>query len=159
MPPRRPALTRLTRETGLGAGVQLERSSLPSKPVDAANGSDNSDSPWGWVLNPVRSSSEIRKEHRLRACGISLHPSSGCSNTFSQEQEQDFICADRPRKKQKIEKDGDNMEADVIIVSSDDEPKPNRLTKVACSKKGCKTNLQCLNYLGQDLWEDESTFD
>lgn len=40
---------------------------------------------------------------------------------------------------------------DDVIVISDDEPPP-------CSKKLCKNNPNCLNYLGQDTWEDEGEF-
>lgn len=39
------------------------------------------------------------------------------------------------------------LDNDVIVIS-DDEPPP-------CSKKLCKNNPNCLNYLGQDKWEDE----
>jgi hypothetical protein len=156
MPPRRAATKRLTREKGLGAGVQLERASLPSKPVESTSCSSKPESPWGWVLHPVQSANEIKEEHRLRACGISLDPSYGCPNNYVKKQEEDFVKVNGPRKRQKVENDADSSEADVIIVSSDDEPNPNHLTKCACSKKACKTNPRCLNYLGQILWEDES---
>lgn len=39
---------------------------------------------------------------------------------------------------------------DIIVISDDDAP--------SCSKKDCKTNPNCLNYLGQESWEDEGTF-
>ena len=39
------------------------------------------------------------------------------------------------------------LEDDIIVISDDDEP--------VCSKKLCKCNPYCLNYLGQDMWEDE----
>lgn len=38
------------------------------------------------------------------------------------------------------------LENDVIVVSDDEAP--------PCNKKVCKNNPNCLNYLGQDQWED-----
>jgi ubiquitin carboxyl-terminal hydrolase 48 len=42
----------------------------------------------------------------------------------------------------------ETMPDDDIVVVSDDE-------SVKCTKKGCKVNPNCLNYLGQDMWEDK----
>jgi len=41
-------------------------------------------------------------------------------------------------------------EAEEIAIVSDDD--------IKCSIKGCKGNPNCLNYLGQDKWEDEGIY-
>lgn len=41
------------------------------------------------------------------------------------------------------------LDEEIIIVSDDG---------IKCSKKGCKGNPNCLNYLGQDKWEDEGMY-
>lgn len=153
MPPKRETTKRLAREKGLGVGVQLKRASLPSKPVTGAYGLDNSGDPWGWILNPVECVEDIKEENLLRACGISLDRSSYCPNLYASKQEDE---EGSPRKKQKLLIDVDSPDEDVIIVSSDDESKPTILSKGACTKKGCKGDPQCLNYLGQEMWEDQS---
>ena len=43
---------------------------------------------------------------------------------------------------------GDGDEDDGVVVISDDEGP-------TCDKKTCRSNPNCLNYLGQEQWEDE----
>ena len=42
------------------------------------------------------------------------------------------------------------IEDDVIVISDDDAP--------PCTKKLCRANPNCLNYLGQEKWEEEGPF-
>ena len=157
MAPRRATAKRLVKEKGLAAGVQLERESLPSRPVNSVNGVGDSSDPWGWVLNPVQTVDQIKEEHQLRVCGISLEPLSACPNKYEKKYNEESSVNSGSRKKQKVLDEANSADVDVIIVSSDDENEPTNLTKAPCSKKGCRNDPRCLNYLGQDLWEDEST--
>lgn len=119
---------------GLIAGEVLKRSTLPG----------NSTLPWGWVGTEVVDVSQITREHLLMACGLSArntHPL--CRNNYALEaEERDSPQAPTP----KLPVNGEPND-DVIVISDDEEP--------ICSKKACKNNPNCLNYLGQDLWEDE----
>lgn len=119
---------------GLNAGEVLKRSTLPG----------NSTTTWGWVGTEVLDVSQLTREHLLMACGLSArntHPL--CRNKFALKVERrDSSRAPTP----KTPVDGE-LNDDVIVISDDEGP--------TCSKKACKTNPNCLNYLGQDLWEDE----
>lgn len=55
---------------------------------------------------------------------------------------------DKKRPSPRHERTANGELDDDVIVISDDEPP-------ACSKKLCKGNPNCLNYLGQERWEDE----
>lgn len=83
--------------------------------------------------------SDISSEHCLMACGLSaknVYPF--CANKFATSQ------APKPSANVKEEV---ILDDDIIIIQDDEE--------VKCTKKGCKENPNCLNYLGQDKWEDE----
>lgn len=115
---------------GLAAGEQLKRGKLP--------GSD----PWGWVGTEVTRSSQITLEHRLMSCGLSRRSNNPCcANKYAHKPEK------QSSPTSKRETAGGELGDDVVVVS-DDEPPP-------CSKKLCKTNPNCLNYLGQETWKDE----
>ncbi|KAG2750640.1 cysteine proteinase [Suillus brevipes Sb2] len=115
---------------GLAAGEQLKRGKLP--------GSD----PWGWVGTEVTRSSQITLEHRLMSCGLSRRSNNPCcANKYAHKPEK------QSSPTSKRETAGGELGDDVVVVS-DDEPSP-------CSKKLCKTNPNCLNYLGQETWKDE----
>ncbi|KAG2041623.1 cysteine proteinase [Suillus americanus] len=115
---------------GLAAGEQLKRGKLP--------GSD----PWGWVGTEVTCSSQIISEHRLLSCGLSRRSNNPlCANKYAHKPEKQSS----PAPKRELA--GGELGDDVIVVS-DDEPPP-------CSKKLCKNNPNCLNYLGQETWKDE----
>ncbi|KAG1827163.1 cysteine proteinase [Suillus subaureus] len=115
---------------GLAAGEQLKRGKLP--------GSD----PWGWVGTEVTCSSQITLEHHLMSCGLSRRSNNPlCANKYAHKPEKQSSPA--PKR----ESAGGELGDDVIVVS-DDEPPP-------CSKKLCKNNPNCLNYLGQETWKDE----
>ncbi|KAG6376492.1 hypothetical protein JVT61DRAFT_2485 [Boletus reticuloceps] len=122
---------------GLAAGEQLKRAKLASGESSA----------WGWVDTEVSDASQIALEHRLMTCGLSRrNVNPFCGNRH----------ASKPVKSSPLSADGiqttvanGELESDVIVVS-DDEPPP-------CNKKACKNNPNCLNYLGQQQWEDEAT--
>ncbi|KAG5354040.1 hypothetical protein C0989_009737 [Termitomyces sp. Mn162] len=115
---------------GLAPGERLKRNVLPS------------DSRWGWVGIEVDRVSSITSEHLLISCGLSKrnnHPS--CQNKYFQG----VTAAQLVRKPITASVDGELD--DEVIVISDDEGHP-------CSPRSCKSNPNCLNYLGQESWED-----
>lgn len=132
MPVKRKRRVSLTSK-GLAPGEQLKRSTLP----------DNNSSPWGWVGSEVVNPGDITNEHRLVTCGLSnRNKFPFCHNKYSpntQTESQESA----PRQSAV---DGE-LEDDVIIISDDEGPE--------CTRKACKSNPNCLNYLGQDDWEDE----
>ncbi|KAI0044824.1 cysteine proteinase [Auriscalpium vulgare] len=121
-----------TRE-GLLAGERLKRQKLATE-------EDWDTGPWGWVGTEVTDASLIGEEHRLATCGMSkrsAHP----------------FCANKYRRKAQ-DKAGEpgpvvhgELADDVIVISDDESP--------SCSKRACAKNPNCLNYLGQEKWEDE----
>lgn len=116
---------------GLAAGEQLKRSLLIG----------NDSSAWGWVGTEVLDRSEITQEHRMITCGLSKrsrHPF--CPNKYAPVYKQ------RASPRNDIAKDGE-LDDDVIVISDDELP--------PCSKKLCRNNPNCLNYLGQEKWEGE----
>lgn len=132
MPPKRKHRTSPAPK-GLVAGEQLKRGKLP--------GND----PWGWVGTEVTHTSRITLEHRLMTCGLSRRSGNPfCTNKYAHKPEKQSS----PTPKHDV---ADGELQDDVIVISDDEPPP-------CSKKLCKNNPNCLNYLGQETWEDEGVF-
>lgn len=122
---------------GLAPGEQLKRSTH----------SGNNASPWAWVGTEVVTPSEITSEHLLVACGLSernAHPC--CLNKYSSLPCTLPATAQSPTQLKGSSVNGE-LDEDVIVIS-DDEP-------LQCVRKSCKTNPNCLNYLGQENWEDE----
>lgn len=118
---------------GLAPGEHLNRSTLPG----------NNNSPWGWVGTEVVNAADITNEHRLVTCGLSKRNKFPlCRNKYSGDIQ---MKPQEPTLRQSTV-DGE-LEEDVIVISDDEEPE--------CSRKACKFNPNCLNYLGQDDWEDE----
>jgi hypothetical protein len=135
MPPKRRRNASLPPK-GLQPGEQLNRNALPSS---------SSLSPWAWVGNIVADTADITLEHRLASCNLSWKNPGFCPNKYS---------AGNPKA------NGNSLHAsvqapsaagelqdDIIVISDDDEP--------SCSKKKCKANPNCLNYLGQQAWQDD----
>ncbi|KAH7102370.1 cysteine proteinase [Auriculariales sp. MPI-PUGE-AT-0066] len=99
---------------------------------------------WGWAGTLAKKVHEITPEFRLQACGLSLSNRKPlCANIY----------ADGPITAQ----DSDAEDAGVTRAK-----KRRRLNHGSsgpelyeCSKKSCKANPNCLNYLGQEQWEDE----
>lgn len=103
----------------------------PTEKAKRSTPSDSKTSPWGWVGTEVKDVSAIAPEHVLATCGFSTRNSySLCPSRFTQGATNDML---------------DNE----LIVITDDEISQ-------CSKKACKHNPNCLNYLGQEKWEDDA---
>jgi hypothetical protein len=114
---------------GLDPGERLDRQKLPGK----------GDSPWGWVGSEAFDVSDITREHLLAACSFADGIYPFCANNFNPSESRESVAEEAVAKGE--------FEEDVIVVSDDDESPP-------CIKKKCKNNPNCLNYLGQNDWED-----
>jgi hypothetical protein len=120
---------------GLTAGERLKRHKLTS------DLGDDWDSPWGWVGTSVTDASGIAEEHLLATCGLS-------------RKSYHLFCANKYRKRppkivdtvKAVASGEEPTTKDVVVISDDETP--------TCSKKHCSKNPNCLNYLGQDRWED-----
>jgi ubiquitin carboxyl-terminal hydrolase 48 len=119
---------------GLAPGERLKRQKHTS-----TSGGDW-DSPWGWVGTNVTDASGITEEHLLATCGLS-------------RKSRHLFCANKYRKHPaktispvEVVVSGEEPAKDVVIISDDETP--------TCSKRHCSKNPNCLNYLGQDSWED-----
>lgn len=128
MPPKRPRRTSPATQ-GLSAGERLKRAKLSGYDRFA----------WTWVGTEVNNAAHITQEHRLATCGFND------SSAFQ-------FCANKYResvaKQEKTEtKVAGGLDDDMIVVSDDETP--------ACNVKNCRGNPHCLNYLGQEKWENE----
>lgn len=135
---------------GLAPGEQLKRNTLP----DAS-----SSLYWGWVGTQVKDPEHITTEHILATCGFS--DNSGypfCANSYCASDDESLAAengdglpnANAPSQQENNLKNipvNGELDDDVIVISDDEAP--------LCSKKGCKVNPNCLNYMGQEKWEDE----
>ncbi|KAI0086174.1 cysteine proteinase [Irpex rosettiformis] len=126
MPPKR--LRRASPASqGLSAGERLKRTKLGHDQLA-----------WAWVGTEVTNEAHITQEHRLATCGFSDSSIfSFCSNKYLKA---------AVKAKESPVADGE-LDDDIIVVSDDDTPN--------CSAKSCKNNPNCLNYLGQEKWENE----
>ena len=127
MPPKRTRRTSPV-QASLSAGERLKRAKLAGNDFSA----------WGWVGTEVTDVSAISSEHRLAACGFrknNTHPF--CPNVHSRKAE----------SVPSTEKTRGELDDDVIVISDDESP--------SCSMKHCKINPYCINYLGQEKWENE----
>ena len=151
MPPKR---TRRTSPipSGLSAGERLKRTKLTGNATYSA---------WGWVDSEVVDTSQITDEHRLATCSFSKRSCrSLCPNKYAAKRETPTSSAAGVGPKVKAKANGlptpppdSEVEAtdDVIVISDDEGP--------SCTAKVCKYNRYCLNYLGQDKWEDAGESD
>ena len=90
---------------------------------------------------------DITLEHRLLACNLSQRNDiSYCLSKFAAKEDEERAKKSRESQPPLPRVDGE-LEDDIIIISDDEQP--------SCSKKLCKANPNCLNYLGQEMWEDE----
>lgn len=134
MPPKRPRRTSPAAQ-GLSAGERLKRTKL----------SGNDYLAWNWVGTEVTSAADITSEHRLTTCGFSSkysHPF--CPNKYSASSP-NASTSKLPPKRPSVS--SGELEDDIIVVSDDESP--------ICDSKTCKSNPHCLNYLGQEKWENE----
>ncbi|KAJ3510286.1 hypothetical protein NLJ89_g4765 [Agrocybe chaxingu] len=137
MPPKRKRNASLLPK-GLAADDQLKPNALPRP---------SSSNPWGWVVSEVSDAAGITQEHRISACNLSArNKNTSCRNKYSTiTVKKDAGAA--PKATLPSSTATGELEDDIIVISDDEEP--------SCSKKKCKANPMCLNYVGQDLWEDE----
>jgi len=130
MPPKRKR--REANGNGLAAGQTIDRSALQG----------NNKSNWWWAGTEVFDAASITNEYYLAACGLSSrNRRSICANKYVEDTKS--TRRNTPPKKDS----GMDIGDDVIVVSEDSGP--------TCTKKSCKTSPFCLNYLGQDKWENE----
>lgn len=125
------------------------RGSVPSKGLtfedDLKRTAPSKDSalPWSWVGTEITDVAVITLEHLLATCGLSernCYPHCPNKYTFFKNAEM---------KGSSSSAEGE-PEDDVIVISDDDAP--------PCTKKLCRANPNCLNYLGQEKWEEEGPF-
>ncbi|KAI0321663.1 hypothetical protein OF83DRAFT_1168297 [Amylostereum chailletii] len=119
-------------QEGLVTGERLKRHKLATEEIWH--------SPWDWVGIEVHTADDISKEHLLATCSLSRNsPHPFCPNKFRNRapKASSQSPADPPAK--------DGPPDDVIIISEDESP--------TCSKRYCKKNPNCLNYLGHEKWE------
>ncbi len=95
--------------------------------------------------------SEITDQHRMATCGFSSNSTYPlCPNKYSEKRKFSPTKEESPQTKQPHEHADASAQAgtvdDVIVISDDEGP--------TCGSKTCKQNPYCLNYLGQDTWED-----
>ncbi|KAK2466793.1 hypothetical protein APHAL10511_001051 [Amanita phalloides] len=106
------------------------RQASPAEKIKRSAPSDSKTSLWGWVGTEAKDVSGITAEHILATCGFTARNSySLCPNRFVQGPA------------------GDKLDNDIIVISDDEISQ--------CSKKVCKPNPNCLNYLGQEKWEKD----
>ncbi|KAG8751493.1 hypothetical protein FRC14_007826, partial [Serendipita sp. 396] len=102
--------------------------------VDAAR----STTAMEWT-STVHNVEDVTQEHVLAAYGIGpLGIKRPCFNKYK----------GAPHEGSEPRQEDDNME--IIEISDDEETH----LEANCSKAKCKTNPYCLNYLGQDMWEN-----
>ncbi|KAM5535206.1 hypothetical protein V8D89_011142 [Ganoderma adspersum] len=121
--------------TGLCPGQRLKRAKLTGNASYSA---------WGWVGTEVTDTPGITDEYRLATCGFSRNSSNTlCPNKHAGERG----ASSPPKVNGHTDAQGEEELADDVIVISDDEGP-------TCGTKTCKPNPYCLNYLGQDKWEN-----
>ncbi|EJD41060.1 cysteine proteinase [Auricularia subglabra TFB-10046 SS5] len=99
---------------------------------------------WGWVGTIARDAAEITPDMRLRTCGLArANKWPLCANGFAQPDDGDARGKKRPR-----------LDKSCAAVGDDDDDYNDDQVDYECSKKACKANPNCLNWLGQDEWED-----
>ena len=131
MPPKRTRRSSPVSQ-GLQAGERLKRAKLSGYDQLA----------WAWVGTEVTDAAQITQEHRLATCGFSDSSSFPfCSNNYRKS------AAKQKSTKTEATKATGEVDDDIIVVSDEDTP--------GCSSKACKSNPNCLNYLGQEKWENE----
>jgi len=120
--------------------------------------------PW---LTLIQSESDVGIEHVLALCGLGpLARTSLCPNKFQHHQPQQpqpqraWAGADSKGDGDDVleaSSSGDNDDND--DANDDDEGDHQDETTITithnCSKVNCKNNPYCLNYLGQERWENE----
>jgi hypothetical protein len=115
------------------------------RPIKRTVLAHNNSAPWAWVGTEVVAPSDITPEHCLIACGLSERNNYPfCTNKYPTPSlvSGDVLTASQRRKSGDEDKD-----EDIIEISGGETS--------LCSAKACKFNPNCLNYLGQEEWENE----
>lgn len=124
---------------GLASGELLKRNAIAPGSL------------WGWVGTEVTDLADITLEHRMLACNLSQRNDIPyCLGKFAAKEDEGHAKKSREPQLPLPSVDGE-LDDDIIIISDDEQP-------YECSKKLCKANPNCLNYLGQEKWEDEGGF-
>ncbi|EJU05183.1 hypothetical protein DACRYDRAFT_103677 [Dacryopinax primogenitus] len=104
---------------------------------------------WSWVKLDGKVAEQITPKHMIWACGFSEE--SGlpvCPNIWSKDVKE----GDEKGKGRAV----DTGAYDASVSGKSQKAEVIDLTlPTLCSKKKCRDNPNCLNYLGQDAWEDE----
>jgi hypothetical protein len=109
------------------------------------------DTRWEWVGAEVTKSVGMTPDHILATCNLSpRNRNVRCTNKYS-------LDGFGVGKKATVVSNPDGLPTkseldDIIVISDDDE------SSESCSQKLCKRNPYCLNYLGQEMWENEGKF-
>ena len=99
---------------------------------------------WGWVGSDVSDMANIGREHILATCHFSNQGGfSICENSYRLAP----TIGPTNQKNNVEDKEPEGDPDDVIVISGDEPP--------VCHKKACRKNPQCLNHLGQEVWENE----
>lgn len=120
----------------LPAGEKLDRTRLRQ----------DADVRWSWVGTKVKRDEDITEAHCLLAAGLGPTPVKPCPNKYVSKPK-----STSPTRSASHASSSQTIadEDSAVIVISDDE------AEACCNKKRCKDNPYCLNYLGQDKWENE----
>ncbi|KZT28434.1 cysteine proteinase [Neolentinus lepideus HHB14362 ss-1] len=115
---------------GLAAGEKLKREGLQGSQFNL----------WSWVGTEVTSAAEITDEHLMFCCGLSERNGWPiCRNKYSKVTSPEFETSSA---------EPTDVNEDIVVISDDEKTQ-------GCSRRACRLNPNCLNYLGQDAWENE----
>ena len=100
--------------------------------------------PW---LASIQSASDVKIEHILALCGLGpLSKTPLCPNKFQNTRDDVVELSDGDG-----DGDGDGDEDETITTTHNNN-------NDSCSKVKCRNNPYCLNYLGQERWENQGQF-
>lgn len=117
------------------------------------------DTLWNWVFSEVSDPVNITKEHILSAYGFAPRNASSrpiCPNKLTQTTraanhlEDSVTAVDTSQITHAFSAESDALE---VQVAEDKIHVPNSLA--LCSRNVCLANPNCVNHLGQDLFQDE----
>ncbi|KAF4614469.1 hypothetical protein D9613_002689 [Agrocybe pediades] len=98
-----------------------------------------SNAPWGWVGTEVHHAEDMTLEHLKSTCNISARNNNACCSNI-------YLHSSTPKQMPPPTTINGELRDDVIVISDEEDG--------SCSKKDCRTNPFCLNYLGQDKLEE-----
>lgn len=135
--------------SAINMSKRVPKALVPRKRVD--------DTLWDWVLTEVTDASQISDDHILSTYGFASRNAvfkpichnkySGLSTNSSEPMGPDS----RSSNSHHVAASGSNEMHVKVEYGDDADSKP----LASCSKKSCLSNPNCLNYLGQQRYEDE----